>query len=289
MSQKKTYDELVSYIQELEKQLKGRENREYKSRLFSFIFGREENKKWTLSLYNAIHGTSYDNLSCITINTIEDVVYMGMKNDLSILVSETVSLYRSMELYEQQSSYNPNMPVREFMYAGKLYDKFIHSAKLNKYGKKLLPLPLPKLIVFYNGEENQEDETVLRLSDAFKEEIRRNLINRYSQNKAAQNKKKISEEVEQIFQNADPDIEVKVRMININYGHNEEMLRKCKPLGEYAWFVAQVRKNLAIYKETGTGQGIADAIDRAINEMPEDFEIKKFIAANRAEVKDICV
>ena len=194
-----------------------------------------------------------------------------------------------MELYEQQSSYNPNMPVREFMYAGKLYDKFIHSAKLNKYGKKLLPLPLPKLVVFYNGEEEQEDETVLRLSDAFKEEIRRNVAYKYSQNKAAQDKKKISEEVEQIFQDADPDIEVKVRMVNINYGHNEEMLRKCKPLGEYAWFVAQVRKELAIYKETGGGQGIADAIDRAINEMPEDFEIKKFIVANSAEVKDMCL
>lgn len=263
MSQKKTYEELVSYIQELEKQRKGSGNREYKSCLFSFIFGREENKKWTLSLYNAIHGTCYDDLSCITINTIEDVVYMGMKNDLSILVSETVSLYRSMELYEQQSFYNSNMPVREFMYAGKLYDKFIHSAKLNKYGKKLLPLPLPKLVVFYNGEEEQEDETVLRLSDAFKEEIRRNVAYKYSENKAAQGKKKISEEVEQIFQDADPDIEVKVRMVNINHGHNEETLRKCKPLGEYAWFVAQVRKELAMYKETGAGQGIADAIDRA--------------------------
>ena len=257
MSQKKTYEELVSYIQELEKQLKSSGNREYKSRLFGFIFGREENKKWTLSLYNAIHGTSYDDLSCITINTIEDVVYMGMKNDLSILVSETVSLYRSMELYEQQSSYNPNMPVREFMYAGKLYDKFIHSAKLNKYGKKLLPLPLPKLVVFYNGEEKQEDETVLRLSDAFKEEIRRNVTNRYSQNRVAQDKKKISEEVEQIFQDADPDIEVKVRMININYGHNEEMLRKCKPLGEYAWFVAQVRNIMYPIRWTRQAKGIA--------------------------------
>jgi hypothetical protein len=81
-----------------------------------------------------------------------------------------------VELYEQQSSYNPNMPVREFMYAGKLYDKFIHSSRLNPYGKTLLllPLPLPKLVVFYNGEYDTEDEVILRLSDAFKEEIRQN-------------------------------------------------------------------------------------------------------------------
>ena len=92
MADKITYEELEERVRELEKQLSGNKNREYKSRLFSFIFGREENKKWTLSLYNAIHGTSHNDLSNITINTLEDVVYMGMKNDLSILVSETVSL-----------------------------------------------------------------------------------------------------------------------------------------------------------------------------------------------------
>ena len=183
MKEKKTYEELEKRILELENQLKGSSNREYKSRLFGFLFGREENKRWTLSLYNAIHGTSYDDISAVTINTIENVVYMGMKNDLSILVSEIISLYRTLELYEQQSSYNPNMPVREFMYAGKLYDKFIHSARLNRYGKKLLPLPLPKLVVFYNGTDKKEDECTLSLSDAFKEEIRQNVLYRYSRMK----------------------------------------------------------------------------------------------------------
>ena len=100
MSEKKTYEELEERIRELENQLKGNRKREYKSRLFGFLFGREENKKWTMSLYNAIHGTSHDDISNITINTIEDVIYMGMKNDLSILVSENISLYKSMELYE---------------------------------------------------------------------------------------------------------------------------------------------------------------------------------------------
>lgn len=92
------YEELKRRIEELKERNKELEdwltksqgNREYKSRLFSFIFGREENKRWTLSLYNAIHGTSHADVSDITINTIEDVLYMGMKNDLSILVSETV-------------------------------------------------------------------------------------------------------------------------------------------------------------------------------------------------------
>ena len=243
MPEKKTYKKLEERILELESQLKGTGNREYNSRLFGFLFGREENNRWTLSLYNAIHGTSYDDISAVTINTIEDVVYMGMKNDLSILVSEIVSLYRTLELYEQQSSYNPNMPIREFMYAGKLYDKFIHSARLNRYGKKLLPLPLPKLVVFYNGTDEKEDECTLSLSDAFKEEIRQNVLHKYSGMNEKTDESRIQAEVEKIFHDADPDIEVKVRIININFGHNREMLSKCKPLGEYAWFVAQVRNN----------------------------------------------
>ena len=243
-----------------------------------------------MSLYNAIHGTSHNDLSSITINTLEDVVCMGMKNDLSILVSETVSLYRTMGLYEQQSSYNPNMPIREFMYAGKLYDKFIHSAKLNRYGKKLLPLPLPKLIVFYNGEEEKEDETILSLSDAFKEEIRQNVIHKYSESKKILNDAEIMNETEKIFQQADPDIEVKVRMININHGHSRTILSGCRPLGEYAWFVAQIRKNLTAGKNnTVYKTSIDKAIDKSIDEMPEDFEIKQFITANRAEVKDMCL
>ena len=280
--------ELEQRIQELTAQLKSHENREYKSRLFSFIFGREENKHWTLSLYNAIHGTCHKELSSITINTIEDVVYMGMKNDLSILVSETVSLYKSVELYEQQSSYNPNMPVREFMYAGKLYDKYIHSAKLNQYGKTLLPLPLPKLVVFYNGENDTKDEIILRLSDAFKEEIRQNLRNRYYEKKEQPSDVQLSAEVEKIFQEASPDIEVTVRMININYGHNKNILNACKPLEEYAWFVAQIRKNIAASGDNSPNKA-ETAIDRAIREMPDDFEIKNFLISNRAEVKDMCL
>lgn len=121
-----TDEKVEKHISESKEETYNGVNREYKSRLFSFLFGREENKLWTLSLYNAIHGTSYNDLSGITINTIEDIVYMGMKNDLSILVSEIISLYNTLEIYEQQSSHNPNMPLREFMYAGKLYQKLFN-------------------------------------------------------------------------------------------------------------------------------------------------------------------
>ena len=88
-----------------------RTNREYKDRLFKFIFGNPENKEWTLSLYNAINNTSYTNADDIQITTIQDAVYMKMKNDVSFLVNNI------MNFYEQQSTFNPNMPMRfDFLY-----------------------------------------------------------------------------------------------------------------------------------------------------------------------------
>ena len=78
----------------------------------------------------------------------------------------------------------------------------------------------------------------------------------------------VSAEVERIFQETSPDIEVKVRMVNINYGHNMEILYACKPLEEYAWFVAQVRNNLAESKN-GDATRIGNAIDKVIDEMSD--------------------
>ena len=222
-------------------------NREYKDRLFSFIFGREENKKWTLSLYNAINKTYYTNEDDIVINTMSDTIYMGMKNDVSFLISDVLNLY------EQQSTYNPNMPVRQLMYLGRQYDKYIKDTKQNIYGKKLMQLPVPKLITFYNGTEDYGD-TVLYLSDSF------------------------------IDNDNESDVQVSVRLININFGRNDEILQACSPLKEYTWFVECVRNN-----KLELGMTIEDAVDKAINMMPDDFQIKKFLDGNRTEVKNMCI
>ena len=216
-------------------------NREYKDRLFLFLFGREENRSWTLSLYNAVNGSDYSDPSMIQITTIEQVIYLGMHNDVSFIIGE------EMSLYEQQSSYNPNMPLRQLQLAGNLYEKYLKDHKLNKYGSRLLQLPVPKLIVFYNGKEEKEEEITLHLSDSFPE-------------------------------GTDPDIEVKVRMININYGKNESLLQACTPLMEYSWLVAEIRK-LRVQME------LEDAVDHAISNMPKDFAIKPFLIIHRTEVK----
>ena len=214
---------------------------QYKDRLFNFIFGSEENKAWTLSLYNAINGSNYTDPDAIEIATIKEIMYLGMRNDVAFLITE------EMNLFEHQATYNPNMPLRLMQYAGNLYEKYITERKLNKYGKTLVKLPAPKLVVFYNGTDEQEDETILKLSDSFPE-------------------------------GADFDIEVKVRMLNVNYGRNCKLLEACRPLGEYAWIVQEVRKN-------NTREDLDSAIDRAIADMPDEFFIKPFLMAHRAEVK----
>ena len=123
---------------------------------------------------------------------------MSMKNDVSFLISDV------MNLYEQQSTLNPNMPLRFLIYAGKIYSRYEETTpKFNKYSSTLQVMPAPRCICFYNGITNIEDKVTLKLSDAFK---------------------------------ASSDIEVTVTMINVNYGHNKELMDACKPLAEYSMY-----------------------------------------------------
>ncbi len=222
-------------------------NSECKSRLFSFIFGKEQNKKWTLALYNAVNHSDYSNPDDIEINTIEDFLYMSMKNDVSFL------LHSSVNLYEHQSTYNPNMPVRQLMYLGQIFDKYIKKNRFNIYGTKRIELPIPKLVTFYNGLKDTEDAVDLYLRDLFPEAGR-----------------------------DESDVAVRVRMLNINYGRNKELLDACKPLNEYAWFVEQIRVNTRSMETN-------EAIGKALADMPDTFSIKEYLLENRSEVEMMCL
>jgi len=218
-------------------------NNKYKDRLFHFLFGREERKGWTLSLYNAVRGSEYTNAEDIHINTIDDVLYLGMHNDISFLI------VGEMNLFEQQSSFNPNMPLRMLQYTAKLYSKYIKQNHLNNYGYRLLELPVPKLVVFYNGNTDKPDEMILNLRDSFPAD-------------------------------SDPDIDVRVRMININPDHSSALLEACRPLMEYSWVIGKIR-------EYNTDMILADAISKTIDDMPEDFLISDLLKAHRAEVSEM--
>ena len=221
-------------------------NRNSKDRLFKLIFGRNENKEWTLSLYNAVNGSSYTNPDDITITTVEDALYLSMKNDVSFIIAET------MNLYEHQSTYNPNMPIRMLMYSGMAYSKYIKEKGINIYRNKLNTVPAPRLVTFYNGLEETEDSVILRLSEAFRNDTK-------------------------------GDIEVTVRMLNINHGRNKELMEQCRPLGDYSNFVDTVRR----LKEEGIPT--EDAVHIAIRKLGINSPIRKYLLANEAEVRMLVI
>lgn len=222
-------------------------NREHKDRLFRLLFGDEKNRTNLLSLYNAINHTDYTNAEDMEITTMQDCIYMRMKNDVSVL------LYQVLALYEQQSSWNPNMPLRGLLYFAHLYEKYVETHKLNIYGSRLLQLPTPQYIVFYNGTDRKTEEVKLRLSDSF--EIPCN----------------------------GGGFEWTATVKNINYGYNKELMENCRILKEYAQFVDKVRQ---YRKELGD---ITAAAERTIQECINEGILEEFLAAHRAEVLDVCL
>lgn len=128
----------------------------HKDRLFRFIF---HDKDALLSLYNAINDSDYTDANSLQIYTMEDFVYMGMKNDLSFLID------MNMNIFEHQSTYNPNMPIRGFLYMAAALQKYIARNKLDLYSSKPIPLPIPRYYVFYNGQKEMPDESILYLTD----------------------------------------------------------------------------------------------------------------------------
>ena len=237
----------------------GKTNKEYKDRLFKFIFGNPENREWTLELYNAVNGSSYDNPEDIVYNTIEDVIYMHMKNDISFLIRN------EMNLYEQQSTYCPNMPLRFLIYLVKLYEAYIQKNNLNIYSTVLQYIPRPRCVCFYNGLDEKSDKSILKLSGMYYKDAN-----------------KIDNETGTI-------VELEVEMININYGHNKKLLKRCEPLYEYSFFVDRIRFHINELKEEDKNYTLEDAIDRAIKDLPKDFKILEFIMKNREEVKAMCL
>ncbi len=132
----------------------------HKDRLFRMIF-RE--KKELLSLYNAVNGTSYTNAEDLEIVTLENAIYMNMKNDLAFIMDSYLNLY------EHQSTYSPNMPLRDLFYIAKELQGQIDHRDL--YRNTLIKIPTPRFLVFYNGSEEQAEKKYLRLSDAFQKSM----------------------------------------------------------------------------------------------------------------------
>ena len=214
------------------------ENRNHKDSLFRKVFRKKSD---FLALYNAINETNYDNEDDLEINTLDNALYMTVKNDVSCIVGCT------MNLYEHQSSYNPNMPLRGFIYFATLYNSYTDQRKLNLFSSTLQKIPTPQFVVFYNGLKNEPDRQILRLSDA--------------------------------FQTKGGCLECEAVMLNINYGQNLKLMEKCRRLEEYAIFIATVRE-YAADKKRSLGEAITLAIDACI----EKGILLDILTAERTEV-----
>ena len=197
-------------------------------------------KKHLLSLYNAVTGKHYEDAEALQIVTLKNAIYMGMKNDLAFLLETNIYLY------EHQSTVNPNMPLRNLLYIAIEYQKYVSDKSL--YSSSLLKIPAPKFVVFYNGTDTLEDTVELKLSSAYE------------------------------HLDGEPDLELKVILLNINEGHNKELMEHCRVLKEYAIYVARVRKYAAEMK-------LEDAVNKAIEECIKEGVLADFLQKNRSEVK----
>ncbi len=216
--------------------------RQYQDSLFRTIFGREEHKPWLLELYNALNKSSYSNVEDLTLTTIDDVVYIKMKNDISFLLDSR------MHLYEHQSSYNPNMPLRGLFYFVQLYQDYLSSRNVGLFTSSLRKIPTPEYVVFYTGSRELADITELKLSDAF--EVPR----------------------------SDSKFEWTCKVINLNAEHNAELHKKCKPLYDYCRFVTQVKQN------KGAGMSLAAATEAAVDWAIEENLLNGLFKKERSQI-----
>lgn len=216
-------------------------NRIYKDRLYKMIFN---DKSELLKLYNAINGTHYDDPAMLTITTLDNAIYMTMENDLSFIIDMRLALY------EQQSTVNPNLPLRFLMYITDIYSAY--TKDMNIYGSKKVQIPLPSFVIFYNGVKSQPDRTEFLLSELFHPTTDQ------------------------------PALELKAVMLNINKEHNQELMNACHTLRDYSEYVARIRTYSA-------EMPLTDAVEKAITECIHENILRDFLLKNRAEAKAMSI
>ena len=209
--------------------------RNYKDTLFRMIF---DNPDKLLQLYNAVNDTDYQNPAELKIVTLENAIYMNVKNDLAFIID------CRMSLYEQQASVNPNMPLRNLFYVSKEYQGMVSQKSL--YSSRLIKLPTPHFVVFYNGTPEQPERKKMKLSDSF------------------------------LTATENPALELTVVQLNIGQGHNRELMAKCPLLEQYSKYVGRVQ----LY---ASQMPLAEAVELAVSECIRERILSDFLQKNRAE------
>ena len=239
-------------------------NRKYKDSVFVDLFSEDEKAKENfLSLYNALHNTKLTVIEQLKNIRLDQVLYMTFYNDVSYLAENKIIV-----LAEHQSTINPNMPLRCLEYISRLYETLFESKE--KYSRKLLHIPTPEFYVFYNGEEPYPSDNILKLSDAF------------------------------IEKNVESNLELTVKVININQQNRHPVLENCKTMQEYSIFVETVRKWKEIDSQNGFQKAIEECIvnnilrdylkrktKEVLNMLLAEYDYETDIAVQRAEEREI--
>ena len=228
-------------------------NREYKSDVISMMLQIPE---YALDVYNAMNNSAYTDSDMIQIMRLENGISLSVRNDASFFINNYLNLY------EHQSTYSPNVPLRFLIYLTDLLKNTI--GKRDLYSRKCVQIATPHFAVFYNGTEKRPEKEVLKLSDAF--------INRTDT----------------------PEIELTVTVYNINPHNNTQLLAKSKVLRGYMIFVNRVRENLehqnkiaqnaSEYDEAAYEEDLETAINEAIDYCIEHHIMETFFRENRSEV-----
>ncbi|MDR0562678.1 MAG: hypothetical protein LBG73_08320 [Spirochaetaceae bacterium] len=218
-------------------------NRQHKDGVFTAYFGNLDRLR---QLYSAATGEPVSPSAVITVNTLSDVLFMYWKNDISFMIDRLIILF-----VEHQSTLNRNIPLRMFLYGGRVYEKLLELRGL--YRQKQIRLPRPLFFVFYNGSELMPDRWEERLSDAFEG-------------------------------SGSAGLELTVVFLNINAGHNEELMARCPALREYSQFIAKVRAVQAELTPEKPRQISEEAVTRSVKYCIEHNIMRDFLRENASEV-----
>jgi hypothetical protein len=222
-------------------------NTGYKDSVFSFLFSDSDVLR---ELYGALEGVTVDPAVPITINTLSGVLYMEQYNDISFTIGNKLVV-----LIEHQSTINRNMPLRLLSYITRIYEQIIETGKKGAlYRERLIKIPFPEFIVLYNGSKPYPERETLRLSDAFED----------------------TGEIKGAGGDA-PELDLMVKVYNINEGYNGELVRRCESLRGYSTFIAQVRE----YQERAP---LEEAMKDAIEYCIEHNILSAFLIKHSTEV-----
>ena len=250
-------------------------NRNYKDSVFVDLFAHDVTAKENfISLYNALHDTNLDaKTTDVQPVMLERVLYMKYYNDIAMLIDGKIVI-----LIEHQSTINQNMPFRFLEYIARIYEKI--TTKDEKFGRKLVKLPVPEFYVFYNGKEDYPTESIMKLSDAFIQ------LDGDS-------------ELKNQLENANYPLEISVKVININVDKENPILKRCEALKEYSEFIEQVRSNIennvpepftSAIKETIKKGFLSDYLNRKSTEVQNmllaEYDYDTDIAVQRKEAFD---